>query len=337
MGRLDKTSLKTITLQNLPRPMSIKILPVIILACTTSLCWGPVFAEGTFRVVSQNMYRFFDNVDDGNNEKILSDHQFDEKVKATSIRIIDLFKLPDVLALQEVENRNVLNHVVAAVAAESGIEYRVIIREGNDISGINIAYLVKPDWEINSVRQLFKNDRLGYDDSLLFSRPPLYLRICRDSDCLLLLNLHLRSMRGIRSSSSGKRVRQKRLDQALKIAGWVEQHQQSQSQDSLMILGDFNALTPSDSHVDVAGIILGKPDNTRVKKPAKDLISDDLTDLTRQIPPQHRYSYIYKGRKQILDYLFVSADFEPGLENIEFTRIEYRFSDHAGLIADFHW
>ena len=104
-----------------------------------------------------------------------------------------------------------------------------------------------------------------------------------------------------------------------------------------MILGDFNALTPSDSHVDVAGIILGNPDNTRVKKPAKDLISNDLTDLTRQIPPQYRYSYIYKGKKQILDYLFVGADFEPGLENIEFTRIEYRFSDHAGLIADFHW
>ena len=221
--------------------MSIKTLPLIILACTTSVCWQPVFAEGTFRVVSQNMYRFFDNVDDGNNEKILSDHQFDQKVKATSIRIVDLFKLPDVVALQEVENRNVLNHVAAAVAAESGIEYQVIIREGNDISGINIAYLVKPGWEINSVRQLFKHDRLGYDDSLLFSRPPLYLRICQDSDCLLLLNLHLRSMRGIRSSSTGKRVRQKRLDQALKIADWVELLQQSQSRDSLMILGDFNA------------------------------------------------------------------------------------------------
>jgi len=337
MGKLGKASLKIPGLLKLAQPMSIKILPLILLACTTSFCWKPVFAAGTFRVVSQNMYRFFDNVDDGNHEKILSDHEFDQKVKASSIRIVDLYQLPDVLALQEVENRNVLNHVVAAVAAESGIEYQVIIREGNDFSGINIAYLVKPGWEINSVRQLFKSDRLGYDDSLLFSRPPLYLRICRSSDCLLLVNLHLRSMRGIRSSSSGQRVRQKRLDQASKIAAWVELLQQSQSQDALIILGDFNALTPSDSYVDVAGIILGNPDNTNVKKPAKDLISDDLTDLTRQIPSQQRYSYIYKGKKQILDYLFVGADFEPALETIEFTRIEYQFSDHAGLVADFHW
>jgi len=309
----------------------------MFLAWLALLASSQLLAGDTLRIVSQNMNRFFDNIDDGNNEKVVSKYKFDEKVKSASARIVGQFRLPDIVALQEIENRNVLNHIVAAVAAETGIEYQVIILEGNDVSGINIAYLVKPGWKVESARQLFKHERLSYDASRLFSRPPLYLQICEDSECLFLLNLHLRSMRGIRSSSSAERVKQKRLEQASAIANWVEEFQQSNQQASLILLGDFNALTPSDSHVDVAGIIRGKPDNTKVKKPAKDLISNDLTDLTRQIPSQYRYSYIYKGNKQILDYMFVNSGFKPQLENIEFTRIEYRFSDHAGLIADFSW
>ncbi len=317
--------------------MSLRNLSVIFLTWLILLASSQLFAGETLRIVSQNMNRFFDNVDDGNNEKVISRHRFNLKVKSASTRIVDQFRLPDIVALQEIENRNVLNHIVAAVAAETGIEYQLIILEGNDISGINIAYLVKPGLIVKSARQLYEDKRLSYDASRLFSRPPLYLQVCKDSECLYLLNLHLRSMRGIRSSSSAERVRLKRLDQASAIANWVEDFQQSNQQASLMLLGDFNALTPSDSHVDVAGIIRGNPDNTRVKKPAQDLISDDLTDLTRQIPSQHRYSYIYKGNKQILDYMFVNSGFKPRLENIEFTRIEYRFSDHAGLIADFYW
>ncbi len=314
--------------------MSLTKISLILL---TLLASSQLFAGETLRIVSQNMNRFFDNIDDGNNEKVVSSYKFNQKVSLTSTRIVDQFRLPDIVALQEIENRNVLNHIVAAVAAKTGIEYQVIILDGNDISGINIAFLVKPGRKVKSVRQLFKHERLSYDGSRLFSRPPLYLQVCEDSECLFLLNLHLRSMRGIRSNSSAERVKQKRLEQASAIANWVEDFQQSNRQASLILLGDFNALTPSDSHVDVAGIIRGKPDNTRVKKTAKDLVSDDLTDLTRQIPSRYRYSYIYKGNKQILDYMFVNSGFKPRLENIGFTRIEYRFSDHAGLIAEFIW
>jgi hypothetical protein len=35
--------------------------------------------------------------------------------------------------------------------------------------------------------------------------------------------------------------------------------------------------------------------------------------------------------------MFVNSAFEPELETIEFTRIDYQFSDHAGLIANFNW
>ena len=100
-----------------------------------------------------------------------------------------------------------------------------------------------------------------------------------------------------------------------------------------MLIGDFNALTPSDDHVDVVGIIRGRP----ALNLGRDLLDPDLIDLTRRIPPNRRYSYIFKRRKQQLDYLLVNRAFNAELLGIGFSRIDYRFSDHAGLQARFEW
>ena len=62
----------------------------------------------------------------------------------------------------------------------------------------------------------------------------------------------------------------------------------------LLLLGDFNALTPADEHVDVAGILRGVPDNSRARLMARDVIDPDLIDLTRRIPARQRYSYIFR-------------------------------------------
>ncbi len=103
------------------------------------------------------------------------------------------------------------------------------------------------------------------------------------------------------------------------------------------MLGDFNALTPSDRHVDVAGIIAGRPDNTAARLSAPDLVEPDLVDLTRSIPAPKRYSFIYRRQKQQLDYMFSNRDFAADVEAIVFSRIDYHFSDHAGLLAWFRW
>lgn len=298
---------------------------------------SPIYAGESIRIVSQNMNRFLDNIDDGKNEKIFSKAGFDQKVEAASTKIINQFNLPDILALQEVENRNVLARISEAVHDRSGIRYRLVLLEGNHSTDINVAYLIKHRFNIKSALQLFKRERLAYDQSMLFSRPPLYLEACIESNCLSLLNLHLRSMRGIRSASKGERVRLKRLEQSSIIARWLDSFQQSRPRDSLMVLGDFNGLTPSDAYVDVVGTILGKPNNLNTEIQAVDWVSRDLIDLTRSIPKPKRYSYIYRKQKQILDYMLTNSGFKPRLINIAFSRIDYKFSDHAALVADFAW
>ena len=312
-------------------------LPVVFLICTALVLSSPLFAGESVRIVSQNLNRFFDNIDDGKNEKVYSNAKFYRKVETAATVIITQFALPDILALQEVENRNVLSKITRAVHARSGVRYQIVLLEGNDFSAINVAYLVKQKFQIRSVNQLFKRQQLEFDQSLLFSRPPLYLEVCNRSSCLSLLNLHLRSMRGIRSSSKGKRVRLKRLEQASIIARWIDEFQQLRPESSLLVLGDFNGLTPSDSYVDVVGTIRGKPDNSNNEKQAVDWIKNDLIDLTKNIPLSNRYSYIYRKKKQILDYMLVNSQFKPRLTHIAFSRINYDFSDHAGLLADLIW
>ena len=317
--------------------LPLRYVSFLILTCLTLILSGPLYGGETIRIVSQNMNRFFDNIDNGKNEKISSETEFYARVEMATTRIIEQFSTPDIIALQEVENTNVLSNFATAVRNRSGARYQVVLPDGNDVSGINTGFLVKHTVKMKSVKQLFKHQRLKLDQSLLFSRPPLYLEACKGSVCLSLLNLHLRSMRGIRSSTKGHRVRLKRLEQASIIARWVDEFQRNRPNSPLLVLGDLNGLTPADSYIDVVGTILGKPDNSNTELQAVDWISNDLIDLTRYIPTKHRYSYIYRGKKQILDYMLASSLLKPRLDHISFSRIDYDFSDHAGLIADLKW
>lgn len=282
------------------------------------------------------MNHLFDDVDDGNRGKVESSKRYRQRLHLAAKIIIYQFGSPQVLALQEVENINVLNDIGNLIFTSGGPKYRSILLEGNDISGIDIGYLIRADLRIREIKQLFKNDRFSVDHTPLFSRPPLLIEVCRNK-CITLVNLHLRSMRGLRSVKKSKRVARKRISQATRTAKWIDQFQIRNPLKSIMILGDFNALQPPDIYSDIVGIIMGKPDNTKQLYPAKDWINKDLLNLTQQIPVSERFSYVYMGVQQTLDYMLINQNFEPRLNQIKFNRIDRKFSDHAGLLAEFNW
>ena len=298
---------------------------------------APAASGEPLRVLSQNMDQLFDNVDDGNNERILPTKRFQQRVKSAAKKFGKRFGLPHIIALQEVENLNVLREIAAEIRDRYQVRYRPVLLPGQDTSGINLAFLVRYEVKIKKVDQLFTNEVFKITGKPLFTRPPLYLEACYLENCLSVVNVHLRSMRGIGSADGGNRVRRKRLGQAETIAAWSNRFQQSRQGESLLLLGDFNALTPSDRHVDVAGIIIGNPDNKAARLSAPDLVEPDLVDLTRLIPASRRYSFIYRRQKQQLDYMFINRDFAADVEAIVFSRIDYHFSDHAGLLAWFRW
>ena len=290
---------------------------------------------GQLHVVTLNLNQFFDDVDNGNDEKVLSTRRFQRRVDSVAKSLGDEGSLPHIIALQEIENTNALEHLAREIWRRYRIAYRLVLRAGQDVSGINLAYLVRGALQIVRVEQLFADQLLEYDGSPLFSRPPLLLEACRGESCFSLINLHLRSMRGIDSAEHGERVAHKRRQQAETIAAWCNRLLQKNPNTSLLLLGDFNALTPTDAHVDIAGILRGDPDNRNTRWPARDLIEPDLIDLTLRIPAERRYSFVYRQRKQQLDYMLVNRTFAAELESIEFGRIDRRLSDHALLRARF--
>ena len=299
--------------------------------------FAPVANADSLRVLSQNMDRLFDDIDDNNNVKALPGNRFRQRVKTAAKKFGSHFELPHIIALQEVENLNVLQQIGIEIWNRYQVKYRLILIPGQDDSGINLAYLVRFGVQIKKVDQLFANKRFQMTGKPLFTRPPLYLKACYVDNCISMLNVHLRSMRGINSSKDGERVARKRLRQAETIASWSNRFQQAMQGESLLLLGDFNALTPGDTHVDVAGIIRGNPDNTAVRLPAPDLLEPDLVDLGQLIPAPKRYSFIFRQQKQQLDYMFVNQSFDAEVEAISFSQIDYQFSDHAGLLAEFKW
>ncbi len=296
---------------------------------------APAAVAEPLRILTQNLNRLFDDVDDGNGETVLTTSRFERRIEIAARRFGEHFGLPHVIALQEVENLNVLGRIAAEIEARHAARYRPLLLPGQDVSGINLAYLVREGIGIRKLGQLFRDATLDLDGSPLFSRPPLYLDLCYLGDCLTLVNVHLRSMRGIDDPDDGARVRRKRLLQAETLAAWADRRQRHAQ--SLLLLGDFNALRPSDAHVDVIGIVRGNPDNSRTRLAGRDLVDPDLVDLTEAIPVERRYSFIYRRNRQQLDYMIADSAFGADIERISFSRIHYRFSDHAGLIAHFRF
>ncbi len=310
----------------------VKLVPTLL---TVSVLLASASYGAELTVLSQNLNRLFNDIDDGNREKVVSSKAYRQRLSTIADKIQRQFEYPQIIALQEVESREVLADISKAVVKNKGPVYQPVLLEGNDKSGIDVGFLIKGDVKIKQQRQLFKNTL--FKRAFLFSRPPLLLEVCYKPGCITLVNLHLRSMRGLGSVNRSKRVVFKRLQQATSLARWIHQFQLDQPNSSIMLLGDFNAITPNDKYTDIVGVIRGDPDNSQVKYAAKDWINQDLIDITQQVSKPERYSYVYKSQKQILDYILTNQRFKPQLQAIEFSDIDRKFSDHAGLWARFIW
>jgi len=84
---------------------------------------APVASAEPFRVLSQNMDQLFDNVDDGNGERMLSRKRFQQRVKLAAREFATRFGLPHIIALQEVENRNVLQQIANQIRDRYQVQY----------------------------------------------------------------------------------------------------------------------------------------------------------------------------------------------------------------------
>ena len=304
-----------------------------------------------------NLFRLFNDVDDGNSEQVVSGAEYARRLTKFSMYIRMVLDAPDILAVSEVESASVLQDLADVINADdASILYTPYLIEGNDVGGIDVGFLVLDTVAVDAVTQLGAAEILDYDGSLLNDRPPLLLegrQIADGSDFpIAVMAIHNRSLGGIDDAADGERVRQKRYEQAQFVAQQVQLLQDANPDINLVVTGDFNAFEFTDGYVDATGFMKGSfipADNlvcTVLGNTCTDHVSPDLLNQVLMIDPEERYSFIFRGNAQTLDHALTSIGLDELIRDYQYGRgnadapvdlinddsTPLRSSDHDGLV-----
>ncbi len=305
--------------------------------------------NGESMIATLNMLRFYDDVNDGNGGPMPSVAQYQNILAKFSRYIREVLLAPEILAVQEVENLNALQDLADKLHEnDAALAYTPYLIEGNDVSGIDVGYLVRSEVQVHSVTQLGASEILSVDNSLLHDRPPLQLEATMPGGIpITVLNLHQRSLNDVDDPVSGARVRQKRHEQAVSVANMVQSLQTGNANINLAVCGDFNAFQFTDGYVDVVGQILGDlASASEALIPGVEIVEPNLSNLVLGLPEAEQYSFVNEGSAQVLDHVLVSQHLQPASRGVQYARgnadaavnfaedyaTVLRASDHDGLV-----
>lgn len=328
----------------------------------------PAVNDRQFSIAAANIETLVDDVDDPDiKEDVAAAEAFQKRLGKISVAVRDYLQLPDILAVVEAENLNVLKKLAdrinadAVAAGKPDPKYQAYLIEGNDPRSIDCGFLIKGSRVTAvSVKQFGKDDRfrnpVTKNDDILNDRPPLMIEAAITDPksgqpfAVTVVANHMKSFRGIDDLKDGPNVRMKKKQQAEFLAKWVNERQKADPKERILLVGDFNAFQFNDGLVDQTGTIKGTPaPKEAVMLASDDLVNPDLVDLVDLIKPEQQYSYSFDGSAQVLDhflanmpmrkhlagfgYLRVNADF-PQVYREDGKRVE-RFSDHDVAIGYF--
>jgi len=276
---------------------------------------------------------------------------FAVRLAKLSRQIREVLAGPDIVAVQEVKDLATLSALAARIAAdEPGALYRAIHQEAPRVDEFDVGFLVRDSIEVVTVTQIGANALFSFDGSLLNDRPPLVLEaVVPGHEPPLPLTVvagHQRSLIGIDEPDDGERVRLKRHEQAVWLAGWLQQRQLDHPDEHLIVIGDFNAFEFTDGYVDVMGQVTGTPDPRGALIPVDDMVNPPLTDWVTSLPAPERASYVYDCNAQALDHALTSSAADAWVTTVAFARgnadapealeddpsTAARSSDHDGLV-----
>jgi endonuclease/exonuclease/phosphatase family metal-dependent hydrolase len=229
-----------------------------------------------------NLWRLRDSERDARYDKPLPKEQVRARLAALAEHVIERLGRPHLLAVQEVENRALLERLARRLAAR-GVEYEVVLREGHDPSGIDVGLLYRAPVRVAGQGSLFDQHRR--DGRYLFSRPPLRVRLDRPLP-LELIVVHLRSAHGLDEPG----VRDRRRAQARALREWARSR--SRPGRGLLIAGDFNSGP-------VEGVF-GVPWR---------ILSRGFSSVWDHLPADERFSFIHECRRQAIDHILYDAHF----------------------------
>ncbi|MEZ5990111.1 MAG: endonuclease/exonuclease/phosphatase family protein [Planctomycetota bacterium] len=258
-------------------------------------------APPRLRLASYNVENLFDNHDDP--------YRSDEGTSPKPIPAVRLLARTidglgaDVLAVQEVENRGVLELLNLQLAEPYPF---VELVEGNDGRGIDVGLLSR-----FPIRRTISHRLRSLDGGRRFARDLVVFELDTGAGPLLVAPVHLKSKRDAQGDPQGTAWRTAEARAALAV---LRELRERGLGGPFALLGDFN---------DEKGSAALAP------------LFDALRDGLASVPEGRAWSYEYQGRKQRIDHLLL--DGFDGEVRADFVHAEDRASDHAPFFADLAW
>jgi hypothetical protein len=234
----------------LPLPAAV-CLAVLLLQAFPSSAQKPklVLKEKKIPVVFYNTENFYDTLDDphkNDNEFLPSSalhwdsEKYHEKVHniAKVLSSADPFELPGVIGLAEVENEAVVKDLAGDRALKAA-KYRIILPEGNDPRGIDVALLYRP----SKFRLLGEKPFPSSAEDR--SRFVLYAKLLSPAgDTLHFIVNHWKS----RAGASLEETAAKRMENALVARHITDSLLRVNPKSKILLMGDFND-NPTDASI----------------------------------------------------------------------------------------
>jgi endonuclease/exonuclease/phosphatase family metal-dependent hydrolase len=250
------------------------------------------------------------------------------KFTALANQIVTNLRIPDIIALQEVQDNDgaELTSVV-----DADLTAKMLIRSIESIGGPTYEYREVPPKNGQDGGQPGGNIRVGFlfnaqrvelqkverfADALAFSesRKPLAGEFTFNNIPITLINNHFASKSGGTASDP------KRVSQATVVNEFVVDRLSADPDANIVVLGDLN--------------------DTPTSLPIKTLQGNELKNLVDNIPLADRFSYIFRGNKEQIDQILVTRNlFSNGNPEIDAVHVNAGISgsasDHDPVIARF--
>ncbi|MGH3090105.1 MAG: endonuclease/exonuclease/phosphatase family protein [Rubrobacteraceae bacterium] len=261
------------------------------------------FEEDQIRVATFNVLNFFpeEKVEAGNYES-------EDRKRARIVDAVNsLLERPDVIGVQEVNNKEILDETAEALGGYEAHWFQGNDRRNGTVEdGIASGLLVKDTVTASNARLIGKDQPdtsgVGCSDTedRLFDRPPLAADIEAENGLEFTVFVNHFSSKAAPNACRNEQARFARTQAQQVVNDGTE----------AIILGDLNAFED---------------------EPALEILQEtgEFENLWEREEPEQRYSFSFQGRLQTLDHVLISAGLQPDYDDFQYAHISVDYFERV--------
>ena len=259
------------------------------------------------RIATFNLHDLFDLVNTPGKRDRKSKptpYRLEVKLQKLTLAIRDELGAPEILAVQEVDNQEILQALGDRINADAGTHYRALSFPTSDERGIEVGFLYDEHRaEVREAYQLYGLDveRAFGRTSPKPGREPVVGIFRTGGMELVLIAVHLKSRGGPPITLPGTSglehsADELRREQARAVRAFVDHLLQADSSSLVAVAGDFNdyryeSLAEANHPITILEGVASEP---------------RLVDLVERVPAEERYTFVHHGERHPLDHILVS-------------------------------